>query len=154
MHWRGYAERSTSRASNGKNQHFAPLSFEKSARTTAISTAKIDLDYYGTVRARAGCAFDLFMPYVAAGVAYGQVKSTVDIDVLGRYASLNGSNVGWIVGAGADYAVIGKLWLRTEYLYGDHGTAKHLSVSGFGGISSYVADLIVKTVRIGLNYKF
>lgn len=127
---------------------------KKSERTTAITTANYDLDYYGTVRARAGYNLDLFMPYVTAGLAYGQVKQSLDVDGFGRFASRTSNHVGWVVGAGADYAVTEKLSLRAEYLYGDLGSAKHLSVSGSGTISSYDADLTIQTVRVGLNYKF
>jgi outer membrane immunogenic protein len=50
--------------------------------------------WFGTVRARAGVAFDRALVYVTGGLAYGEVNN-------GFYGS-DDVNVGWTIGAGVE----------------------------------------------------
>jgi len=125
------------------------------------------LDYYGTIRARLGYAFDRFLPYITGGLAYGKIGYSesfiaADRSVPGSYyASDSSTKWGWTIGAGAEYAITDNWSIRAEYLYvslGDMDYAfkvpsynfpEYLSDSRFGSISG---DF--QTVRLGVNYRF
>ena len=113
----------------------------------------------GTVRARAGYAFDRFLPYVTGGFAWANAKS----DVYLSSNIPNGPNIssgdsqiftGWTVGAGLEYAVTSNITAKFEYLYADLGS-KDFTIDTFGASGQYKADLSsLQTVKFGLNYKF
>lgn len=93
----------------------------------------------GTTRARAGVAFDRFLVYGTAGVAYADFKTT------NLTASSSDWQVGWAAGGGLEYAVTNNVSLKGEYLYTDYGSD---TVNG----AKY--DLSNSLVRLGVNYKF
>ncbi|NNU58986.1 outer membrane protein [Ochrobactrum soli] len=105
------------------------------------------LRWSGAVRARAGYAFDRFLPYIAGGVAFGNIKNSGDIDGIGFSESK--TLTGWTVGGGVDYAATDNLILRLEYRYTDYGD-KDLD---FGGLSVN-NDFKTNEVRLGVAYKF
>ncbi|QTL02308.1 porin family protein [Aquabacter sp. L1I39] len=98
------------------------------------------LDYFGTVRARLGYAYDRFLPYVTGGLAYG--KNTIN-DF--GYSDSN-THVGWTVGGGLEYAITNNWTARAEYLYVDLGKKTYDNI-GDAGIAA-------STARVGVNYKF
>jgi outer membrane immunogenic protein len=136
---------------------------------TAGASAGSEQPYLGTVRGRLGyLVTDRFLVFGTGGLAYGDVKSsasagaTVGGTTYGPYSiSKTTTQVGWTLGAGAEY-MISKNWtFKTEYLYTDLGSANLLSGSGtdlFARTDSYNYNLKVHTtdniVRVGLNYKF
>jgi outer membrane immunogenic protein len=104
------------------------------------------LQYFGTVRARAGVAMDRFMPYVTGGVAFGNGK--LDVPILG--VSDEQSHVGWAAGAGVEYAVTDNISVKGEYLYTDLGTQTYSP----NALSSADLALRFSTVRAGVNFQF
>ncbi|WP_112664147.1 outer membrane protein [Microvirga flavescens] len=101
-------------------------------------------NYFGTVRARAGVAFDRALIYVTGGFAYG--------DVAGNSFS-SSSNGGWTVGGGVEYAFTNNLTAKIEGLYVnlDRGNNSLLVNNIALGNSS---NTEFGVVRAGLNYKF
>lgn len=83
-----------------------------------LGALRVKTDYFGTVRARVGVAFDRFMPYVTGGWAYGNVKTS--IPALG-FSADNSHTGGWTLGGGLEYAVTNNLIAGVEYLYVDLG---------------------------------
>jgi outer membrane immunogenic protein len=115
------------------------------------------LDWYGTLRARAGVlATDRFLVYATGGLAYGRTKSYVNIDEIDLNESRSKTKAGWTIGAGAEYAITDNVTFKTEYLYTDLGKANLFD--GEFGDSGIAARLDRKfnfhTVRVGINYKF
>jgi outer membrane immunogenic protein len=118
------------------------------------------LEWFGTTRARLGYAFGRVLPYVTAGVAYGenQASGTQIINNSLVYGSTNDVRVGWAAGAGLDYAVTDQLSARVEYLYlelpGVNGVVSAVTpigpLVGTFSTSSYGAHL----VRGGFNWRF
>ncbi|MEP9378284.1 outer membrane protein [Aquabacter sp. CN5-332] len=99
------------------------------------------LDYFGTVRARLGYAFDRVLPYVTGGLAYGRNTITeYGIDS-------SNTHVGWAAGAGLEYALTNNWTARAEYLYMDLGSKTYDNIGADAGITS-------STARLGVNYKF
>ncbi|MFG1383532.1 outer membrane protein [Xanthobacter versatilis] len=124
------------------------------------------VDYFGTIRARIGYAFDRFLPYITGGAAYGKTKvsgSYYDYSVGGFSAS--GTNWGWTVGGGVEYAITNNWTFKTEYLYVDLGSTDYTYASGSGpeamialdrGYSNTTGSVDTKfhTLKAGVNYKF
>lgn len=106
------------------------------------------VDWFGTVRARAGIAFDTTLPYITGGLAYGHVKGY--IDEAPAYSG-TGTSVGWTIGGGVEHALTDHFSVKAEYLYVDLGKIK---IENFGSFGQGYADAKFSTARIGLNYKF
>lgn len=103
----------------------------------------VSTDFYGTVRARVGVAFDRFMPYVTGGWAYGNVKTTI-----GGLGSTDKSHTGgYALGAGLEYAVTNNIIAGVEYMYVDLGEKSVLNTGVKIGNDFSV-------VRARLSYKF
>jgi outer membrane immunogenic protein len=106
----------------------------------------VENNWLGTVRGRLGLAIDRFMPYVTAGVAFGEVEA----NAVG-FAGASDTQTGWALGGGVEFAVAPPLTVKLEYLFvnlGDFdcGTA-------CGGTPTNI-DFEAHMVRVGLNYRF
>lgn len=98
----------------------------------------------GATRLRAGYAFNRFLPYLAVGVAYTDVKTSV-----AGAKSANKTRTGWTIGGGVDYALTNHVILRGEYRYNDYGNKK----TKFGD-AKYKIKYNQSDVRVGVAYKF
>jgi outer membrane immunogenic protein len=121
-------------------------------------TTSEQLDWFGTVRGRAGfLVTPKVLLYATGGLAYGQVDSH---STLIGATTANNINPGWTVGAGIEGAIAGHWTARLEYLYVDLGTVSNTFTSsvpaiGGGTISSNFSSRITDNiVRVGLNYRF
>ena len=101
----------------------------------------VEENWQGTVRARAGYAFDNVLLYGTGGFAWGNFKVRDDVAGLSKTTTRGG----WTLGAGAEYAVTKNISVKGEYLYADYGKAT------VGGVENKLADHLV---RVGVNYKF
>ncbi|MBS9478606.1 outer membrane protein [Ancylobacter radicis] len=101
------------------------------------------MDYFGTVRARLGYAFDNVMPYVTGGWAWGHNEVTND------FTGVSSSNTlsGWTIGGGVEYAFANNWTVKAEYLYMDLGEDYYDSIGADSGLTANI-------VRAGINYKF
>lgn len=122
----------------------ADLQFADLSSGSNLGLLSVKTDYFGTVRARAGVAFDRFMPYITGGWAYGNVKSS--IPAIG-FSSDRSHTGGFAVGAGLEYAVTNNIIAGVEYLYVDLGEK---NIAGAG--TKVGTDFSV--VRARLSYKF
>ena len=109
-----------------------------------LGLVNVKTEYFGTVRARVGVAFDRFMPYITGGWAYGNVKTS--IPGIG-FSSDRSHTGGYAVGAGLEYAVTNNIIAGVEYLYVDLGEK---NIAGAG--TKVGTDFSV--VRARLSYKF
>lgn len=77
------------------------------------------VDWFGTVRLRAGYAFDRTLVYATGGLAYGEGEATRVEAVGGIGGFLDDSDIafGWTLGAGVEYAVTNNLVVGLEGLY-------------------------------------
>ena len=104
------------------------------------------LDWYGTVRPRAGVlATDRLLVYATGGLAYGRTKTYMEASDAGL--SVSKTKAGWTVGAGVEYAVTDNVSLKTEYAYTDLGKA---------GVFDDKLDRTANfhSVKFGINFKF
>ena len=122
------------------------------------TTSQSSMDYFGTVRARAGYAFagtnsmlDRTLIYVTGGFAYGD--NTLGI---ANYTNQSKTQFGYAAGAGIEYAFTNNWTVKLEGLYVDLGRDTYT----FRNANPIVPAITTRNqtefavVRAGLNYKF
>lgn len=120
--------------------------------TYAVSQS---LDWFGTVRGRAGLATGPVFSYVTGGFAYGGVKttSTTLIGPPPAVGSINETRTGWTVGSGVEASLGGNWTGKIEYLYVDLGTQNVPNVfSAFIPLST-TSEIHEHIFRVGANYR-
>ncbi|MFC3694761.1 outer membrane protein [Chenggangzhangella methanolivorans] len=103
---------------------------------------RYEVEAFGAIRARVGYAFDRFVAFGTAGVAFASAEFARGGERDRR------TQLGWTVGGGVEVAITGALSARAEYLYVD------LDRDGFdvpGGASIGPSGGLA---RFGLNYRF
>ncbi|KQV66037.1 outer membrane protein [Rhizobium sp. Root1220] len=112
-------------------------SYNWNEETVGVNEYKFDTT--GSVRARAGYAFDHALLYGAAGWtgARGHVNTPVGGD--------DRTFSGWTVGAGVDYAFTNNIFGRVEYRYNDYGSKDLQGVN---------TDFNQNVVTVGVGFKF
>ena len=106
-----------------------------------------NIDWFGTARGRLGVAMDRFMPYIAGGLAYGDVSARVK-----GFPEQSDVRAGWTLGAGVEVALAAPWTAKLEYLYvdvGDVGCGGGCGVAGARNV-----DLNAHIVRAGVNFRF
>ena len=102
-----------------------------------------EIDWTGSLRGRAGYAFDNVLIYGTAGLAMGRFS-------LSRPGlSASSTQFGWTVGAGIEMGITENFTARAEYLYSDLG-----SVSGTLAGSPFSTEFDSHSVRAGVIYRF
>jgi outer membrane immunogenic protein len=133
---------------------------------SADSFARID--WYGTLRARAGWAVGSFLLYGTGGLAYGNVSLTdnYDLGTSGQNLSIGPLNMqtssvrfGWVAGAGVEYLINRNLSVNLEYQYVDLGFVSLAGMSApapFQVLTSPSATVHAQfqAVTIGMNWHF
>jgi outer membrane immunogenic protein len=121
----------------------------------ASTSAKID--WYGTVRGRAGWADGKVLFYGTGGLAYGRVELNSNFSSGGLSLNSQTSSVeaGWVVGGGIEYLLQPNLTLGLGYQYIDLGTANLASSVGAPPISQTAsAHAAFSVVAVALNWRF
>ena len=103
------------------------------------------LDWQGSIRARAGFAFDRALIYATGGFAFAGVSGS-----FGLLDSGDDNLTGWTLGAGIEYAFTNNLTTRLEYRYTNFDGGDNV----FNNVSLGSNDIEFHTVRAGLSYKF
>jgi len=130
---------------------------------TFAVTQTLTTNYLATVRPRLGVAADRSLFYVTGGAAFTRVSyvETYSDSLSNGSGTATGSQslIGWTLGGGWEYAWNDHFVTKLEYLFADFPKA----TNGVGGITDTAggtnvlhgsADLVIQTVRLGLNYKF
>jgi outer membrane immunogenic protein len=102
---------------------------------------KFSNPWFGTVRGRAGYAFNNIYLYGTGGLAFGELRA----ETYGL--SETHTNAGWTVGAGAEFGLVQNWTAKIEYLYVDLSNS-NFSITGTS--NGYRFGL----VRAGVNYHF
>lgn len=102
---------------------------------------KFSNPWFGTLRARAGLAFDNVLVYGTAGLAYGRGR----LELAG--GSESNVHYGWTAGLGLQVGVTGNWSAKAEYLFVGLAEKSYLLTAGRHGSDSNV-------LRFGLNYHF
>lgn len=126
-------------------------------------------NWFGTVRPRVGLAFDRLLVFATGGVAFTDNGGRESIEFFNSgpprvlnclnactfVGSDDHSNVGWVVGAGVEYAITNAMSLKAEYLHLDFGseTRTYRFGSASQNFTSRGEDRF-DLVRGGVNFRF
>lgn len=119
------------------------------------SYASADINWLGTVRARAGFTTGSMLIYGTGGLAVGEAEGGLTFIEGGADPARSDSNthLGWVIGAGAEFKITDNMSLGAEYLHVDLGREDYT----FRGPNVDVlsdSDLTVDIVRASLNFRF
>jgi len=110
----------------------------------------------GSIRARAGIAFDRVLLYATGGAAFTGIQNTYSLAVLNE--SISKTRAGWTVGGGIEYAITNNWSVRAEYRYSDFG---HYIDYPFvtvvvpdGDTLTVQHHLTENQVQVGFSYRF
>ncbi|MDE2577976.1 MAG: porin family protein [Hyphomicrobiales bacterium] len=119
---------------------------------------------FGTLRGRAGLAFNNFMIYGTGGLAYGTPTAPntffapaaiFGANAFGARVGNSPLSVGWTAGVGVEAALDQNWSVKAEYLYADLGSKQQsYLLSTAPGWAVVNHDTRMHTVRAGLNYRF
>jgi outer membrane immunogenic protein len=114
---------------------------ELTGASDTFASWKFSNPWFGTMRGRAGYAFNDILFYGTGGLAFGELRA----ETFGRSESQ--TNVGWTLGVGTEFRMSPNWSAKIEYLYVD------LSESQFAitGISN---GYRFGVIRAGVNYHF
>jgi outer membrane immunogenic protein len=164
----------------GLEADYSSFHFNKSAHTTgnpfispayAFGSAEFDTNvstsWLATVRARVGYAVDRAFFYGTAGAAFAKVDfsntyhafSPLGLGFDDEAISASKTKVGWVAGAGIDYALTTNWIVSVEYLHVDLGSIETsgLLTTQFGAPNAtftFSTKLTSDIVRGGIAYKF
>jgi outer membrane immunogenic protein len=122
-----------------------------------------ETNWLGTARLRlGGTPVDRLLVYATGGLAFGDVKSSAVTSFGGGavvYAgSASDTKVGWTIGGGIEWALMGNWTAKAEYLYYDLGSQTVTAIpqplfpQNFHVISTF--ETKANIARFGINYKF
>ena len=124
--------------------------FGSTAPITGTSV-NYETTWYGTLRGRAGYAFDNVLLYGTVGLAYGDFNTESYIGQK-KVASSDWVGIGWTAGAGVEYGI--ENWsLGVEYLYVDLGSQSYSATEANYKVEDNV-DNRFSVVRVTLKYSF
>ena len=122
-----------------------------------LYSCKTEMRSIGTVRARAGYAWNNVLLYGTGGFAWGDMRVETTFLPGGAIppsgTSTNGSNrtlTGWTAGAGIEFAFLSNWSAKFEYLYYDLGADRFPVDFGLRVSASPKGNII----RVGVNYHF
>jgi outer membrane immunogenic protein len=118
--------------------------------------ATTDIDWFSTVRGRAGFAIDRVLVYATGGFAFADVDNKITATNGIDSVAMSGSDIetGYSVGGGLEWMLAPNLTTRVEYLFVDLGDHSIHGVGTDGNPYSARFDNDFQLVRAGLNYKF
>jgi outer membrane immunogenic protein len=124
--------------------------------------------WFGTLRTRAGLAWDRFLVYGTAGLALKEDDDAHAFSVVGRdpagrvvvntgFTSDGTTNLGWTAGAGAEVGLTANISVKLEYLYVTFDpvdTIDPIASTAVGAPVVFEQERDWHIVRGGVNFKF
>ena len=140
--------------------------------------------YIGTVRLRAGYAWDRLLVYGAGGVAFGSLRNNGNgfgggfsetttagnfdpvaqaivandtTNFIGAVTRNSGTHTGWTLGLGGEYAFWNNWSVKAEYIYANFGnsnTAPAFVLPGVVAVANNARGRNENIVRMGVDLKF
>ena len=117
--------------------------------TTALCPAGCDTrnHWLATARGRVGYSFDRFLPYLTAGLAFGDINATTP-----GFPGGSITTAGWTIGGGLEFGLAPNVSVKAEYLYVDLSNFNcgfNCGLAANGDVSFYA-----NIFRAGLNVRF
>jgi len=126
---------------SGQFVYGAETDLQASGANDTFAGYKFSNPWFGTLRGRAGYAFNNFLIYGTLGLAYGDLKGEFGGAVEPH------TMAGWVGGVGAEYGITPAWSAKVEYLYMDLAD-RGFSITGMD--NGYRANIL----RLGVNYHF
>ena len=126
--------------------------------TPVTVTSRVDVQ--GSIRARAGIAFDRALIYATGGAAFTGITNSFSAFAPGLgfiSDSFSKTRAGWTVGGGIEYAVTNNWSVRAEYRFADFGHFTDFpfaAVLPAGVVVTSQHHLTENQVQVGFSYKF
>jgi outer membrane immunogenic protein len=123
----------------------------KSCPNGFFATCHANIEWTATLAGRLGYSWDRTLFYAKGGAAFTEATFDGSSNVTGlTFATVTDNRVGWMAGAGFEYALTSNWSAKAEYNYMDFGT-RNLTFS-----NGEFADirLEVHAVKVGVNYRF
>ncbi len=142
---------------------FSQTAFDTTALGTTVATLTYKNDVLSTFAARFGVAADHTLFYGKAGGAWTEEKwslSGSDPVLGGISGSSSDSRLGWVLGAGIEYAFTSNLTAKIEYNYINFGSKNETLTANFSNFPGAPATATVTSkptmnvVKVGLNWLF
>ncbi|HEX9470862.1 MAG TPA: outer membrane protein [Bradyrhizobium sp.] len=114
---------------------------EATGASDTFAPWKFSNPWFGTVRGRAGYAFNNILFYGTGGLAFGELRA----ETFGL--SESHTNAGWTVGVGAEFGLAANWSAKIEYLYVDLSSS-NFTITGMPNAYQF------GVVRAGVNYHF
>lgn len=117
----------------------------------------VDLIWDGSTRINAGVAMDRFLPYLTAGIAYGQANHTSFrmFDDGDHNFEGTANLLGYTVGAGLSYAITDNVIVTGEYRYSSYAPTNSFGTEdGTHATGNYEFSMQTHTVQLGASVKF
>ena len=125
-------------------------------------------NWFATIRPRIGFAMDRTLFYVTGGLAYAKSGGSTSVTVFDNFdgsettfsSRRSGSNWGWTLGGGVEFAFTNNMTAKVEYLYVDLDRGGNRTVVAVGDDLPNVTfrggagEDNFHVVRVGLNWKF
>ncbi len=110
----------------------------------------------GSIRLRAGIAFDRVLIYGTGGAAFASIENGYSIGFPFFLAETDSkTRSGWTVGGGLEYAVTNNWSIGAEYRYSDFGRSPDFPFSSItSGTVSFTHHLTENQVQARFSYKF
>lgn len=113
-------------------------------------TCEVRNDWLATARARLGYGgFGSFLPYITGGVAGGSVRASNT-----NFLSATKTQIGYVIGAGVEYALLTNFSVKLEYLYADLGKFNCGDNCAGAGTAPNNVTFSTSLIRGGVNYRF
>jgi outer membrane immunogenic protein len=125
------------------------LSGNSSAAQCVGFTCTTAQNYLGTIRGRAGYAWDRVLFFLTAGGAFGNINAGAT-----GLGTQNVNNFGWTAGGGIEFAVAQNWTAKVEYLYVSLANASCTAACAIGPATGATVSLSENLIRAGVNYKF
>ena len=119
----------------------AEADIQATGASDTFAPYKFSNPWFGTVRGRAGYAFNNVLFYGTAGLAFGELKG----ETFGLTETH--TNAGWTAGVGAEFGLAPNWSAKIEYLYVDLADSNFVVT---GASNGYRFGM----VRAGVNYHF
>src|SRR5262249_24936803 len=119
----------------------------------ALTTAPFNtsLNYFATARGRLGYAFGPVMPYVTAGVAWGQSKIDINDQDGNPIFPKSWDHLGWTAAIGFEHALKGNWTAKMAYVYVLLSCRSDSLEST--ATPTVVVDPSIRMIKVGLNYR-
>lgn len=123
-----------------------------------------ELRWFGTLRARLGHTITpTSMVYITGGLAVGNIRTNASLTgttatappvTATATASNSSTEIGWVIGAGLEAVLSGRLTGKIEYLYVDFGNVSGSVTNTVTNVrANYSSEITDHIFRVGLNYK-